>query len=113
MGHGRAPTGALSLSEGGQMSSSRAFIRGWTVLVAAAAFAAPAATAPMQVDPFQSTVVANPLTGTEADLEDEVTVTVTVRNGAGQPLAGQIVRVDSTQVADLIAQPTGPTNAQG
>lgn len=95
------------------MSHSGSSIRGWTLLLTAAAFAAPAAAAPMQVDPFQSTVVAEPLTGTEADLEDEVTVTVTVRNGAGQPLPGRIVRVDSTQLADLIAQPTGPTNAGG
>ena len=87
------------------MLHSVSLVRGWIVLIAAGLFAAPAASAPMQADAFQSSVVADPGSGAFADQVDEVTITVTVRDAAGQPLSGRIVRVDSSQLDDLIAQP--------
>lgn len=79
------------------------------------AFLAPraAATNAFDVSPSLSSLSAAPLSGTLADGVDEVTVTVTVRNGAGQPVANQMVRVDSSNPADKVAQPVAPSGADG
>lgn len=68
---------------------------------------------PTDVDPGLSTVTASPLLGAVADGKQEVTILVTVRNSAGQPLTNRAVRVSSSQAADKVVQPVAPTDAQG
>src|SRR5262249_35288345 len=52
-----------------------------------------------------STVVAN---GTAS-----ATITVTVRDAYGNPVAGQVVSIASTGAANAISQPAGPTDGAG
>jgi len=85
------------------------------LLVAVWSSSATAATFPLtsDVDPALSSVSATPLSGALANGLEEVEVQVVVRDVAGAPLAGQVVRIHSSQPADQIAQPVAPTDAQG
>jgi uncharacterized repeat protein (TIGR01451 family) len=65
------------------------------------------------VDTSTSTVSVSPNT-VEADGVTAGTVTITLKNGAGEPLPGKTVQLVSDRgPEDYITQPTAPTNAQG
>jgi len=60
-----------------------------------------------------STVVATPRTGLVADGVDAAAVTVTVRDGAGNPVAGATVTLQATGSGNVFVQPTGVTDGAG
>lgn len=64
-------------------------------------------------DPDNSSVVASPDFGALADGLDVVTVTVTVRDGSNQALAGQTVTIAATGSGNTIVQPGAVTDAAG
>lgn len=80
-----------------------------TVTYTAAAAPTPDDVSP---NPAQSQISAIPLS-VVANNADTATITVTVRNGAGQALAGKVVTLASSRVADTIAILNGATNAIG
>ncbi|MDH3975102.1 MAG: OmpA family protein [Deltaproteobacteria bacterium] len=60
-----------------------------------------------------STVTVNPTVLT-ADGIEIATITVTLRDGAGQPVAGKTMTISSDRgIADIIVQPAGPTDILG
>jgi uncharacterized repeat protein (TIGR01451 family) len=65
------------------------------------------------VDPDNSTVVVDPPV-VNADGITVSTITVTLRNGSNQPVAGRDVSLASSRgVLDMLTQPLGPTDANG
>ena len=59
-----------------------------------------------------STVTVSPAFGSLADDADTATITVTVLDSLGNPLAGETVQLSATGVGNTIVQP-GPTNGSG
>ena len=70
---------------------------------------------PPQVSPdaSRSSVTVDRAAGVLADGSDRVTITVTVRDGTGAPLAGQSVSVEVSGTGNTVTQPAGKTNASG
>ncbi len=64
-------------------------------------------------DAGRSSVTVDRAVGIHADGADRVTITVTVRDGAGEPLPGRAVRVEVSGTGNTVTQPTGKTNASG
>ncbi len=60
-----------------------------------------------------STVVVTPATGVTADGVASATVTVTVIDGAGNPVPGQTVSLAATGTGNTLTQPAAATNASG
>jgi protocatechuate 3,4-dioxygenase beta subunit len=61
----------------------------------------------------QSSASASPETGLVADGSDASSITVTVRDGNGNPVAGQTVQISSNGTGNSITQPVSPTDANG
>jgi hypothetical protein len=61
----------------------------------------------------RSSVAVDRATGIRADGADRVTITVTVRDGTGEPLAGESVSVEVSGAGNTVTQPVGKTNASG
>ncbi|MEW6071094.1 MAG: Ig-like domain-containing protein [Planctomycetota bacterium] len=60
-----------------------------------------------------STIAASATTGTLADGTEVVTITVTVRDTNGDPVAGQTVELAATGTGNTLVQPGSVTNANG
>src|SRR5262249_40872973 len=60
----------------------------------------------------RSTVIAAP-TSVAADGTSSSTITVTVRDASGNPVAGAIVTLAATGSGNTLVQPSGPTGAGG
>ena len=52
-------------------------------------------------------------TTAQADGSDRVTITVTVRDGNGEPLTGHLVSVEVSGTGNTVTQPVGKTNTSG
>ncbi|HYH98399.1 Ig-like domain-containing protein, partial [Hyalangium sp.] len=64
-------------------------------------------------DASRSSVAVDRAAGVRADGADRVTLTVTVRDGSGTPLAGRTVSVEVSGEGTTVTQPAGATNASG
>jgi hypothetical protein len=73
----------------------------------------PPTTPPAAPDASRSSVAVDRATGVRADGADRVTITVTVRDGSGKPLAGRTVFVEVPGDGTTVTQPAGATSASG
>jgi len=85
------------------------------VLLAAVAFATacPPPNPTPTPDPSKSTVAVDRPSGAMADGADRVQITVTVRDTAGDPVAGATVQIAASGTGNTLLQPTSPTDASG
>jgi parallel beta-helix repeat protein len=60
-----------------------------------------------------STIEPVPATGVIASGSDAASITVTLRDGNGNPVAGQVVELAATGSGNVLMQPAGPTDAAG
>ncbi len=68
---------------------------------------------PNALSPTLSTVVANPVSAVVADGTDASTLTITVRDGNGNPVAGQRVELRADGLQNSITQPVSLTDVNG
>jgi len=73
----------------------------------------PPPTSPVAPDASRSSVAVDRATGVRADGADRVTITVTVRDSSGNPLAGRTVFVEVPGEGTTVTQPAGATSASG
>jgi protocatechuate 3,4-dioxygenase beta subunit len=64
---------------------------------------------PSTIDPATSTAVASPSSNVVADGTTTSTITVTVRDAHGNPVAGQTVQLAATGANNTLVQPAGTT----
>jgi hypothetical protein len=68
---------------------------------------------PSTIDPTLSSATANPASDVVADGTATSTITVTVRDAHGNPVAGRTVQLASTGTNNTLVQPAGTTDASG